>query len=49
MLGYCDLLSWPSIEMNTIWEPLVKRKKCDMNWDKKSDMIVERLMETLGL
>ena len=25
MLGYCDLLSRPSIEMNTIWEPIIKK------------------------
>ena len=26
MLGYSDLLSRQSIEMNTIWEPIIKRK-----------------------
>ena len=25
MLGYNDLLSKPSIEMNTIWEPIIKK------------------------
>ena len=25
MLGYNDLLSWPSIEMNTIWEQIIKK------------------------
>ena len=25
MLGYNDLLSRPSIEMNTIWEPIIKK------------------------
>ena len=25
MLGYSDLLSRPSIEMNTIWEPIIKK------------------------
>ena len=25
VLGYNDLLSWPSMEMNTIWEPIVKK------------------------
>ena len=25
MVGYNDLLSRPSIEMNTIWEPIIKR------------------------
>ena len=32
MLGYRVLLSWPSIEMNMIWEPIIKKrldKKCD--------------------
>ena len=27
MLGYNDLLSSPSIEMNTIWEPIIRLKK----------------------
>ena len=26
MLGYNDLLSRPSIELNTIWEPIIKKK-----------------------
>ena len=25
MLGYNDLLSRPSVEMNTIWEPIIKK------------------------
>ena len=25
MLGYNDLLSRPNIEMNTIWEPMIKK------------------------
>ena len=25
MLGYSDLLSRPSIEMNAIWEPIIKK------------------------
>ena len=25
MLGYSNLLSWPRIEMNTIWEPIIKK------------------------
>ena len=25
MLGYNDLLSRPSIELNTIWEPIIKK------------------------
>ena len=25
MLGYSDLLSRPSIQMNTIWEPIIKK------------------------
>ena len=39
MLGYNDLLSRPSIEMNTIWEPIIKRldkkKNLNMSADKK--------------
>ena len=39
MLGYGDLLSRPSIEMNTIWEPLIKKpglkKICNMKYGKK--------------
>ena len=27
MLGYVDLLSRPSIEMNTIWEPITEKGK----------------------
>ena len=27
MLGYVDLLSKPSIEMNTIWEPIFVKAK----------------------
>ena len=27
MLGYVDLLSRPSIEMNTIWEPIIEKAK----------------------
>lgn len=27
MLGYEDLLNWPSIEMNAVWEPLIKKEK----------------------
>ena len=27
MLGYSDLLSKPSIETNTIWEPIIKKVK----------------------
>ena len=33
MLGYNDLLSRPSIELNTIWELKSKKAK----WKKKSD------------
>ena len=29
MLGYSDLLSRPSIEMNTIWEPVIKKARLD--------------------
>ena len=39
MLGYNDLLSRPSIEMNTIWEPIIKKrlneKNCNMSKGKK--------------
>ena len=31
MLGYSDLLSRPSIEMNTIWEPVIKKARLDCN------------------
>ena len=31
MLGYNDLLSRPSIELNTIWEPIIKKAR----WEKK--------------
>ena len=27
MLGYSDPLSGPNIEMNTIWEPIIKKVK----------------------
>ena len=27
MLGYNDLLSRPSIELNTIWEPIIKKAR----------------------
>ena len=27
MLGYVDLVSRPSIEMNTIWEPIIEKDK----------------------
>ena len=33
MLGYNDLLSRPSIELNTIWEPIIKKTR----WKKKSE------------
>ena len=32
ILGYNDLLSRPSIELNTIWEPIIKKAR----WEKKS-------------
>ena len=28
MLGFSDLLSRPSIELNTIWEPIIKKARC---------------------
>ena len=31
MLGYNDLLSRPSIELNTIWDPIIKKAR----WGKK--------------
>ena len=31
MLGYSDLLSRPSIEMSTIWEPVIKKARLDCN------------------
>ena len=44
MLGKSDLLSRPSIEMNMIWELLIKKvrskKNCDMSHAKKLYMIV---------
>ena len=36
MLGYSDLLSRPSIELNTIWEPIIKKAKCKKK-KKKSE------------
>ena len=33
MLGYNDLLSRPSIELNIIWEPIIKKAR----WEKKSE------------
>ena len=27
MLGYSDILSRPSIEMNTIWEPIIEKAR----------------------
>ena len=27
MLGYNDLLSWPNIELHTIWEPIIKKAR----------------------
>ena len=35
MLGYNDLLSRPSIELNTIWEPIIKKAR----WEKKKEKI----------
>ena len=35
MLGYNDLLSRPSKEMNTIWEPIIKK----VRWKKNQNMI----------
>ena len=41
LFGYTDLLSRPNVELNTIWEPIIKKarwKKKDLNMstDKKS-------------
>ena len=33
MLGYSDLLIWPSIEMNTILEPLIKKAREKMSYE----------------
>ena len=32
MLGYNDLLSRPSIELNTIWEPIIKKARWKKIW-----------------
>ena len=43
MLGYCNLLSKPSKQMNTVWEPIIKKareKNCNMSKGKKSYLIV---------
>ena len=32
MLGNNDLLSRPSIEMNTIWEPIIKKVRLKKNF-----------------
>ena len=50
MLGYNDLLSGPSIELNTIWEPIIKKarwkkKKKNLSTGKKSYMIVVILVK----
>ena len=49
MLGYNDLLSRPSIELNTIWEPIIKRlDKKIWTWiqvKKKSYIIVVILVK----
>ena len=49
MLGYNDLLSRPSIEMNTVWEPIIKKvrwkKTLNMSTDKKSYIIVVILVK----
>ena len=43
MLGYNDLLSKPSIEMNTIWEQIIKKrldkKNLNMRTGKRSYII----------
>ena len=36
MLGYNDQLSRPSIEMNTIWEPIIKKVRLKKK-EKKSE------------
>ena len=33
MLGYNDLPSWPSIELNTLWEPIIRKAR----WGEKSE------------
>ena len=44
MLGYNDLLSRPSIEMNTIWEPIIKNvrflKNLNMSTGNESCIIL---------
>ena len=44
MLGYNDLLSRPSIELNTIWEPIIKKarreKNLNMSTGKKKSYII---------
>ena len=44
MLGYNDLLSKPSIELNTIWEPIIKKarwkKNLNMSSGKKQTYII---------
>ena len=49
MLGYNDLLSRPSIKLNTIWEPIIKKarrkKNLNRNTGKKSYIIVVILVK----
>ena len=49
MLGYNDLLSGPSIELNTIWELIIKKarrkKNLNMSTGKKSYLIVVILVK----
>ena len=37
MLGYNDLLSRPSIELNTIWEPIIKKARLEKNQNMSTD------------
>ena len=36
MLGYNDLLSRPRVELNTIWEPIIKKAR--WGWKKNLNM-----------
>ena len=49
MLGYNDLLSRPSIELNTIWEPIIKKarwkKNLNISTGKKLYIIVVSLVK----
>ena len=43
MLGYFDLLSRPSIEINTIWEPIIEKSKSNFFKSK-----ISRITDAIG-